>query len=101
MPQTGPLQSESNTAISFDERLRGIGLPAAMALVVLVLGTLTAVWQGNVLKQNNQRYVRERFETITANVLRDLKTEFPGALGFGFALRVPREREAQFLEAAH
>ncbi|WP_339427719.1 PAS domain S-box protein [Pseudomonas sp. RA_105y_Pfl1_P41] len=54
--------------------------------------------RGAVLTKGEQTVTREQFKRYSDS--RDLISEFPGALGFGFIRRVPRPEQASFLEAA-
>lgn len=54
--------------------------------------------RGAVLTGGEHTVTREQFKRYSDG--RDLASEFPGALGFGFIRRVPRPEQASFVEAA-
>ncbi|MCI3910594.1 PAS domain S-box protein [Pseudomonas viridiflava] len=54
--------------------------------------------RGAVLTGDEHTVTREQFKRYSDS--RDLASEFPGALGFGFIRRVPRPEQASFIEAA-
>jgi PAS domain S-box-containing protein len=54
--------------------------------------------RGAVIAAGGEAVTRQRFGDYIRS--RDIRQEFPGAMGFGFIRRVPADREAQFLAAA-
>lgn len=54
--------------------------------------------RGAVLTGGEHTVTREQFKRYSNS--RDIASEFPGALGFGFIRRVPRPEQSSFIEAA-